>query len=108
MDERTFSSLSDAVFARIERGLAPVEDDVDCERAGDVMTLTFRSGVRCVVNTQRAARQMWMAANARAWHFGWDEARRAWMDDKGTGHELCGVLAQIVREQAGLDVSFGS
>ena len=109
LDEPTYLRLADEAFARIEAGFEEVDPDVvDCERAGDVLTLTFANGKRCVVNTQRPVRQMWLAANARAWHFGWDEGSRRWLDDKATGDDLFGVLARIVRDLApGVDVAFG-
>jgi CyaY protein len=112
MDERAYQHLADAAFRRIEDALKDVDpDQVDCERAGDVLTLTFESGKKCVVNTQRPTRQIWLAANARAWHFGWDEGNETWVDDKGRRDaggavlELFGALRTILREQAGLDVS---
>jgi CyaY protein len=111
MDERAYQHLADATFRRIEDALKDVDpDDVDCERAGDVLTLTFKGGKKCVVNTQRPTRQIWLAANARAWHFTWSEADSRWVDDKGqtnadgTPVELYGAVRRIVREGAGLDV----
>ena len=96
--------LADATFKHIEDALKDVDpDEVDLERAGDVITLTFKSGVRCVVNTQRPTRQVWLAANARAWHFDWDGTR--WLDDKGTGVELHAQIASIVKERAGIDIA---
>ncbi len=84
-----------------------IPEIVDCESAGDVVTLTLRGGKRCVVNTQRPARQIWLAANARAWHFSWDAAGARWMDDKGHGDELFATLSRIVKEATGADVRFG-
>ena len=46
-----------------------------------------------------------MAANARAWHFSYDDAKRAWMDDKGQGSELFATIARVVKEAAGIDVA---
>ena len=69
-----------------------------------MLTLTFRDGKKCVVNTQRPTRQIWLAANARAWHFGYDEATSRWLDDKGQGVELFERVAAIVKEHAGVDV----
>ena len=111
MEESAYQHLADAAFRRIETAFKDVDpDDVDCERAGDVLTLTFKGGARCVVNTQRPTRQMWLAANARAWHFGWEETAKKWLDDKGqknadgTPLDLFGAVARIVRESAGIDV----
>ena len=106
MNESEYQHLADATFKRIEDALKDVDaEDADLERAGDVLTITFKSGARCVVNTQRPTRQVWLAANARAWHFSYDAATGRWMDDKNTGVELLSALAKIVKEGAGIDVS---
>jgi CyaY protein len=106
MNESDYQHLADATFKHIEDALKDVDpDDVDVERAGDVLTLTFKSGMRCVVNTQRPTRQVWLAANARAWHFSYDDATKRWMDDKNLGIELMSALAKIVKDAAGIDVS---
>ena len=105
VDEQKYLHIADAAFTRIEDALADLDaDDVDCERAGDVVTLVFKGGKRCVINTQRSTRQVWLAAQARAWHFSYDDAAAKWLDDKGTGAELFSTIAKIVEELAGIDV----
>ena len=43
IDESAYQHLADAAFRRIETAFKDVDpDDVDCERAGDVLTLTSR------------------------------------------------------------------
>ena len=74
-------------------------------KAGDVVTLTFANGKKCVVNTQRPTRQIWLAANARAWHFSYEEASGKWLDDKGQNVELLAQVAAIVKEHANVDLT---
>jgi CyaY protein len=106
MTETEYLQAANRAFRAIEDGLRDIDaDDVDVERSGDVLSLGFRSGVRCVINTQRPTRQLWMAANARAWHFDWDSSAGRWVDDKGRG-ELFATLAGIVREHSGIEPSF--
>lgn len=106
MDEPRYQQLADAAFRALESMLADVDaDDVDVERSGDVLTLTFKSGKKAVINTQRPTRQIWLAANARAWHFSWDDAGARWLDDKGQGIELYEQVAAIVKDQAGIAIS---
>jgi CyaY protein len=111
MEENTYQALADAALGRIEHAFEDVDaNDVDCERSGDVVTLTLKGGRKCVVNTQRPTRQLWLAANARAWHFGWDEQAKRWLDDKGQTNpdgspvDLFGEVRRIVRETSGVDV----
>ena len=105
MDEAAYQALADNAFRRIEDAFKDVDpDDVDCERAGDVITLTLKGGKRCVINTQRPTRQLWFAANARAWHFSYDAMLGQWLDDKQPGVELFATLAMVVKIGAGIDL----
>lgn len=108
MDEGTYQRLADQTFRRIGAAFDDVDPELaDCEVAGDVVTLTVRGGKKYVVNTQRPTRQIWFAANARAWHFSWDGESRRWLDDKGRGDELFATIAKAVKDAVGLDVKFG-
>jgi CyaY protein len=104
MDEQQYLKLANQTFKRIEDMLEPVDaDDVDCERSGDVLTLTLKNGTRCIVNTQRPTRQIWLAAGARAWHF--DLKGDTWLDDKDKTSELFATIAAIVKDHSGVDVA---
>lgn len=103
MDESEYQKLADQTLHDVETMLDEVDPDVlDLERAGDVLTLTFKGGKRAVLNTQRPTRQLWLAANARAWHFAFEPSSRRWMDDKGQGVELFAQLAAIAAELGGV------
>ena len=111
MEERAYQQLADAAFQRIERAFQDVDPDlIDCERAGDVVSFTLKDGKKFVLNTQRPTRQIWLAANARAWHFTWDETLERWIDDKGQQSaeggplDLFGALRSLVKDASGLDV----
>jgi len=111
MDESRYQVLADEALSAIEDLFADVDAEVvDLDRSGGVVTLTFAGGQKAVVNTQRPTRQIWLAANARAWHFGWEEAASGasgngrWVDDKGQGIELMSQVAAIVKECAGIDL----
>lgn len=106
------SHLSDAEFDRVARDeLQFIEDafsEVDpdeCEVSSSdgVLKLALRDGTRIVINSHRAARQIWMAAVASAWHF--DPAGDTWRSSK-SGEELRPTLARILRERIGLTAPF--
>lgn len=107
MDESKYRDLAEVAFRRIEDALKDVDPDVvECERTqGDVLTLTFSGRRRCVINTQRPTQQIWVAANARAWHFSFDEASGAWSEAKSGSSELFATLQAIVKESASLELS---
>jgi len=111
MDEPTYQKLAEVALRKIEDMLADVDAEVvDVERSGDVLTLTFARGTKAILNTQRPTRQIWLAANARAWHFRYEEGGAGgqgggrWVDDKGHGIELLAQVAAIVKESAGIDL----
>jgi CyaY protein len=84
-------------------------DKVD-EEAIDVMTsdglvaIEFEDGTKYVLNRQSGNGQMWFAAGARAWHYGWDPQRSQWIDDRD-GHLLKQRIAEVVSKKLGREVS---
>jgi CyaY protein len=107
MDESSYQKLADQAFRAIGDAFEDVDPELaDCEIAGDVVTITLPGKKRCIVNTQRPTRQIWLAASSRGWHFSYDEAGRRWLDDKGRGEELFATIARVVKEGAGVDVHF--
>ena len=107
MDDSRYQHLADAALRTIETMLDDVDAEVvDLDRAGDVLTLTFADRKKAVINTQRPTQQIWVAANARAWHFGFEEGPNGgrWVDDKGKGVELFSQIVAIVKESAGVDL----
>jgi iron donor protein CyaY len=108
MDEREFHLHSDACIERMQRwaeGFDP--DELDYAPGDGVITLAFGDGARFVLNRQSGNHQMWFAAGARAWHYTWDPARRAWLDDRD-GHELFARIGRVVSEKLGRTVVLGA
>ncbi|HYP88776.1 MAG TPA: iron donor protein CyaY [Polyangiaceae bacterium] len=77
---------------------------LECELSSDILTLELSNGDRYVVNSHRAARQIWMAADRNAWHFDWDDARTQWVAKK-TGDELWSTLSRLLSAKLGKGVS---
>lgn len=107
MDEQSFRHLADATFKRILDGFDAIDaDDADVDTAGNTINIAFRTGMRCVINTQSAVRQIWLAGGQSGWHFSYDEVAAQWLHDKGSGDELFGTLARLTREEIGLVPEF--
>ena len=103
MDEQEYLRAADACLERVGRWLGELED-VDVTAGDGLVTLEFDDGARFVLNRQAAARQIWLAAGARAWHYSWDDARHAWVDDRD-GHDLYGRIAEVVGEKLGIHLA---
>jgi CyaY protein len=106
MDEAEFERRAADAWKRVLDLFDDVDpDDADVEQAGDVIRIDFRGGQRVVMNTQRPARQIWLAGGAQAWHFNYDPAQDRWFDDKGRGIELCAQIRSMAKQAVGLDLA---
>lgn len=97
-DDAAFPELSALVDAIDEQ-----PDEIDAELAGDVLTLEFEDGARYIVNSHRSARQIWLAADLKAWHFDLDSAQSRWLDPK-TSAELWSTLESLLGAKLGRTV----
>jgi len=77
---------------------------LEAELASDILTFEFEDGARFVVNSHRAARQIWMAAELKAWHFDWVAERSAWIAQK-SGEELWSTLGAVLSRKLGRSVT---
>jgi len=106
MQSEEYTHLADACIERTAVWLESFDpDEVDYASADGVLTLEFADGQRFVLNRQAGANQMWFAAGARAWHYDYDDERRAWLDDRD-GHDLFDNIARAVSEKLGREVAF--
>lgn len=109
MDEARYNQLVSAVFKRMLAAADAIDPDVlEADSTGDMLTLTSRSREKCIVNTQRAVRQIWVAGKSQGIHFSYDEASGSWKDDKGKGLELFSFVADVVRELSGADFDYSA
>jgi CyaY protein len=73
-EDHAFDQLADGLLKRLERALITYDpDELEAEKAGDVLNITLAAETphssKIVINRHRAARQIWMSAQRRAWHF---------------------------------------
>jgi CyaY protein len=101
MDEREFEQLAADTWKQVLDLFDGIDsDDADVEQAGDVIRIDYRGGSRVVLNTQRPARQLWLAGGRQAWHFSFDATQKAWLDDKGRG-DLFAALSALTEDAIG-------
>jgi CyaY protein len=103
MDEASFDRIAREELRHIEDAFADIDpDEVEVSVSDGVIRLDLRDGTKIVINSHRAAGQIWMAAVASAWHF--DPAGDGQWKAAKSGEELRPTLARLVREHTGLDV----
>lgn len=107
MDESRYNQLVSAAFKRILAAADDIDPDIlEADSTGDMVTLTASSREKCIINTQRAMRQLWVAGKSQGIHFSFDEASGTWKDDKGRGLELFSFVADVVRDISGAHFSY--
>jgi CyaY protein len=99
MDEATFDRLAADELKDLDGKLSDLEG-VEVDSSGDVITLEFEDGSKYVVNSHRAARQIWLSAEMRASHYGWRAQGGSWADDK-TGEDLHARLSELLSARLG-------
>lgn len=108
LDPQTFDKLASHTLDRIITAFDEVDPDtVEAVPSDGVVRLDFQGTRRdWVVNTQRGALQIWLAAEQRAWHFAHDGSDGGtWVAPK-TGEELLTTLSGLLKQHAGVDVAF--
>lgn len=108
MTDLEFQDRAEALLQRVESACDRINDetdaDVDNQRVGGMITLTFPNHSQIVINLQKPLHEVWMAARSGGYHYKFDGAN--WMDTKGNG-EFFANLSRYAGEQAGAPLSFG-
>ena len=104
MDDSGFDSRAHAELTYLEERLGELDpDQVEVSTSAGVLKLELSDGTKVVVNSHRAAGQIWMAAVVTAWHFD-PLADGRWVAAR-TGDELRPTLVRLLRERTGVDVA---
>ena len=104
MDDAGFDRVARDELHKLEDAFSDIDpDEVEVTTSEGVLRLDLRDGTRIVINSHRAARQIWMAAVSTAWHF--DPAGQGGWRASRTGEELRPTLARLLHERIGLTVS---
>jgi iron donor protein CyaY len=106
MEEKTYRHLLDETFSRIDAAFERVDPDLaEVALSQGTLTITFPGNLRMMLTPQPAPRQLWAAFRDRAWHFDYDEGQRRWMDDRGLGIEVCGLIEETTRTATGVAIA---
>ena len=102
-----YARLSDAVLSAIEstvdRWLQDDVIDIDPQRTGGLLELSFPDGSKIIVNTQPPLQEVWLATRGGGFHYRHVQGR--WVDTKD-GSELFDVLSREASAQGGRALRF--
>ena len=109
MTDTEYLDLAEGVLRAVEISCDRLNDetdaDIDNQRVGGMITLTFANKSQIIINLQKPLHEIWLAAKAGGFHYKHDG--RVWMDTKGQG-EFFANLSRHASEQAGCDLRFNA
>ncbi len=107
MTDPEYMDRAEALLAAVECTCDALNDatdaDLDNQRVGGMVTITFRGGSQLVVNLQKPLQEVWLAARSGGYHYRHDG--QAWVDTK-TGREFFEQLSAEASAQAGQPLRF--
>jgi CyaY protein len=102
LTEQEFERAADRDLHALDDALGDL-DGLEVSLQMGILTLEFPDGTKYIVNSHRAARQIWMAAERSAWHFDYRPAERAWIAEK-SGDELRATVAAVLSRKLGREI----
>ena len=100
--EQEFERAADVELHRLLAAIESLGLDLEAELSMGILTLSFPDGAEYIINSHRAARQIWMAAERTAWHF--DLEGTQWIAKK-SNDELTAALESVLSKKAGKKVA---
>lgn len=102
MTDLEYFEQAERVLAAVELGCDRINEqtdaDLDSQRTGNMVTLTFSNRSQIIINLQKPLQEIWMAAKAGGFHY--KLVNGAWSDTK-SGGEFFGDLSRYASEQCG-------
>lgn len=106
MTESEFNDLVDETFEALELALDGVDDDLDYESSGGVLTVDFDNDTTMVFSRQRPTCQLWLAARSGGFHFVYDSEAGDWRGTRDKQLFRPFVVEQM-KSQGGIDFDWG-
>ncbi|MFM9922094.1 iron donor protein CyaY [Variovorax sp. H27-G14] len=109
MTDIEYMDHAEAALAAIEQGCDRINDasdvDLDNQRVGGMITISFVNGSQLIVNLQKPLQEIWLAARSGGYHYRHNGT--AWVDTK-TGEEFFANLSREATRQAGQPLEFAA
>ena len=107
MTDLEFLDRAERVLLAVEQCCDRINDttdaDVDAQRSGGMITITFGNRSQIIINQQKPLHEMWMAARSGGYHYRFDGMQ--WQDTKGA-LEFFAQLSQDATAQSGMPLRF--
>jgi len=107
LSDPEYHRITQAVLASIEAAadawLEADLIDIDTQRTGGLLELSFPGGSKIILNTQPPLQELWMAAQGGGFHYRFVDG--VWRDTRD-GTEFFAALSTHASKQAGKALSF--
>ena len=107
MTDLQYQDLAEGVLKSIELDCDRLNDetdvDIDNQRNGGMVTLTFSNRSQIIINLQKPLQEIWMAARAGGFHYKFNSVQ--WSNTKDSS-EFFANLSRCASEQAGQPLAF--
>jgi CyaY protein len=102
MTDLEFMDQAERLLTGVEMSSDRLNDDTDADidnqRVGGMVTLTFPNRSQIVINLQKPLHEVWLAARCGGFHYKFDGTH--WQDTKGQG-EFWDSLSRYASDQSG-------
>ena len=109
MTDLEFLDLAERLLRAVEQACDRINEDsdadIDNQRVGNMVTLTFANKSQIVINLQKPLHEVWLAARSGGYHYRFDGQH--WADTKGQG-EFFDQLSRDASAQSGHAMQFGA
>ena len=107
MTDLEFLDRAEQLLLAVEQGCDRINDatdaDLDSQRSGGMVSISFANGSQIIINLQKPLHEVWLAAQSGGYHYRFDGQH--WMDTKGAG-EFFAHLSREASAQAGVPLTF--
>lgn len=107
MTDSEYMDRAEALLQAVETSCDHINDatdaDLDNQRVGGMVTITFANRSQIVINQQKPLHEIWLATKAGGFHYRWQDG--SWQDTKGQS-EFFTALTQNASAQAGQILRF--
>jgi CyaY protein len=108
MTDLEYSDRAEALLRAVEAHCDRINDetdaDIDNQRVGGMITLTFSNRSQIIINLQKPLQEVWMAARAGGFHYKFNSI---WLSTRD-GTEFFADLSRYASEQSGQKLVFSA
>lgn len=99
MTESEFLKLAELTLQRIQSSVEALSDDLDVDRMGNVLNITFDDGFQIVINIQAPMQQIWLASRRGGQHFDYQNGQ--WLETCSR-RDLYKAIGTLLTQKLGL------